>query len=172
MHTLRMNNATLVMWPVCTLAHMLTRPRTERPKLQRDMSSSAPVRVLLADDQAKVRSALRLLIEQELAFNVVGEASAADELLLGILRSYPQAVLLDWELPGLPGLPDGHKLDSLRLIDPHIRVIALSGQPEARASSISEGADMFVSKSEPPDGVLRALYFVRDQIHQQTHDKV
>jgi two-component system response regulator DesR len=125
------------------------------------MSTLAPVRVLLADDQEKVRSALRLLIEQELAFAVVGEAGAADELLRGILTNFPQVVLLDWELPGLP---EQHKLDSMRLIDPCLKVIALSGQPEARKSALAEGADMFVSKSDPPDGVLKALYFVHAKV--------
>ena len=99
------------------------------------MPAANPVRVLLADDQLKVRSALRLLIEQELAFNVVGEAGAADELLRGILKAYPQVVLLDWELPGLP---DQHKIDSLRLLDPQLRVIALSGRPEARKQALAE----------------------------------
>jgi DNA-binding NarL/FixJ family response regulator len=125
------------------------------------MLSPAPVRVLLADDQPKVRSALRLLIEQELAFSVVGEAGAADELVRGILTNDPHIVLLDWELPGLP---DAHKLDRMRLIDPAIHVIVLSGQPEARQPALAEGADMFVSKADPPDGVLRALYFVHDKI--------
>ncbi|MCS7055866.1 MAG: response regulator transcription factor [Thermoflexales bacterium] len=120
-----------------------------------------PVRVLLADDQEKVRSALRLLIEQELGFFVVGEASAADELLHGILKTYPQIVLLDWELPGLP---EAHKLDALRLIDPRLKIIALSGAPEARKSALAEGVDGFISKSEPPDGILRALYFVHDKV--------
>jgi DNA-binding NarL/FixJ family response regulator len=125
------------------------------------MAATNPVRVLLADDQMKVRSALRLLIEQELAFNVVGEAGAADELLRGILKAYPQVVLLDWELPGLP---DQHKIDSMRLIDPQLKVIALSGQPEARKQALAEGVDLFVSKSDPADGVLKALYFIHDKV--------
>jgi two-component system response regulator DesR len=128
---------------------------------------AAPVRVLLADDQAKVRSALRLLIEQELAFCVVGEACAADELLPSIARLGPHMVLLDWELPGLP---DAHKLDSVRLIDPRIKVIVLSGKPEARQPALDDGADSFVSMSEPPESVLRALYFVGDKVSETKHD--
>lgn len=119
----------------------------------------APVRVLLADDQEKVRSALRLLIEQELAFRVVAEAGSAAELPDAVRTAEPQVVLLDWELPGLP---DAHKLAALRQLDPHIKVIALSGSPEARQSALEEGANGFVSKGEPPDGVLQALYFVRE----------
>lgn len=125
------------------------------------MAAATPVRILLADDQLKVRSALRLLIEQELAFNVVGEADAADELLRGILKAYPQVVLLDWELPGLP---DQHKIDSMRLLDPQLKVIALSGQPEARKQALDEGVDLFVSKSDPADSVLKALYFIHDKV--------
>jgi DNA-binding NarL/FixJ family response regulator len=125
------------------------------------MAAINPVRVLLADDQMKVRSALRLLIEQELAFNVVGEAGVAEELLRGILKAYPQVVLLDWELPGLP---DQHKLDSMRLIDPQLMVIALSGKPEARKQALDEGVDWFVSKSDPADGVLKALYYIHHKV--------
>lgn len=143
---------------------LLTRIVASLDTLSNTMPSSTPAhnptRVMLADDQAKVRSALRLLIEQELAFNVVGEAGTADELLRGILKTYPQVVLLNWELPGLS---ETHKLDSMRLIDPRIKVIVLSSRPEARKPALDDGADSFVSKSEPPDGVLRALYFVYDK---------
>jgi len=51
--------------------------------------------VLLADDQSKVRSALRLLLEQEPELNVVGEATKADELLAQVGTVCPDIVLLD-----------------------------------------------------------------------------
>jgi DNA-binding NarL/FixJ family response regulator len=121
-----------------------------------------PVRVLLADDQEKVRSALRLFIEQEGGFCVVGEASTARGLLHNVIKTNPHVILLDWELPGLPDSP--HKLNLLRLVAPELRIIALSGVPEARKSALLEGADDFVSKSEPPENVLRALYFVHDKV--------
>jgi two-component system response regulator DesR len=121
-----------------------------------------PMRVLLADDQEKVRSALKLFIEQEGGFCVVGEAITASDLLHNIIRTNPQVVLLDWELPGLPDSP--YKLNPLRLVAPDLKIIALSGVPEARKSALAEGADGFVSKSEPPENVLRALYFVYDKV--------
>ncbi|MBO9345644.1 MAG: response regulator transcription factor [Chloroflexi bacterium] len=121
-----------------------------------------PVRVLLADDQEKVRSALKLFIEQEGGFCVVGEASTASDLLYHLMKTNPHVVLLDWELPGLPDSPQ--KLSPLRLVAPDIKIIALSGVPEARKSALAEGADGFVSKSEPPENVLRALYFAYDKV--------
>ena len=58
------------------------------------------MRVLVADDDVHVRSALRLLLEQESDVQVVGESTAAEELVDEIERSHPGVVLLDWELPG------------------------------------------------------------------------
>ena len=59
------------------------------------------MRIFLADDQAKARSALRLLLEQEPGLSVVGEATETEDLLAQVQRTQPDLVLLDWELPGL-----------------------------------------------------------------------
>ena len=61
------------------------------------------MRVLLADDQMKVRSALRLLLEQEPGLSVVGEAAEAKDLLAQVGTERPDLVLLDWELPDQGG---------------------------------------------------------------------
>lgn len=133
------------------------------PTLQATMVVRAPARVLLADDQQKVRSALRLLIEQESAFCVVAEAQGAEEMLRQLVHASPDIMLLDWELPGLP--TDGHKLEAVRALAPRLRVIALSGKPEAHQEALREGVDYFVSKSEPPEVLLKALYSVRDKAY-------
>jgi DNA-binding NarL/FixJ family response regulator len=112
------------------------------------------MRVLLADDQTKVRSALRLLLEQEPGLSVVGEAAEAEDLLAQVEVTQPDLVLLDWELPGLR---TDDRLSALRALCPQLKVIALSGQPEARRAALSAGADAFVSKGEPPERLLAAL---------------
>lgn len=128
-----------------------------------ESANGQPVRVVLADDQEKVRSALRLLIEQEADFRIVGEAGRADELLRALQTVAPHVVLLDWELPGLPSKG---KLQAMRALDPQLKIIAMSGTPEARKSALSEGVDGFVSKSEPPDRLLQVLYFVQHKVWQ------
>jgi DNA-binding NarL/FixJ family response regulator len=112
------------------------------------------MRVLLADDQTKVRSALRLLLEQEPGLSVVGEAAEAEDLLAQVETTQPDLVLLDWELPGLR---TDDRLSVLRALCPQLKVIALSGQPEARRAALSAGADAFVSKGEPPEQLLAAV---------------
>ena len=119
------------------------------------------MRVLLADDQSKVRSALRLLLEQEPELSGVDEATDADELLAQVGMVCPDIVLLDWELPGLP---HNDVLPALRARCPRLKVVALSGRPEARQAALAAGADAFVSKGDPPEKLLAA---VNDCCHRQ-----
>ena len=60
------------------------------------------MRILIADDQADVRSALGLLLMQEPDLEVVAEATDAVGVLLAAENHAPTLVLLDWELPGVP----------------------------------------------------------------------
>lgn len=113
------------------------------------------MRILLADDQSKVRSALRLLLEQEPDINVLGEAVDATGLLDWVRVACPDLVLLDWELPGQQQPVD--LLATLRTRCPHVLVIALSGRPEARAAALAAGAHAFVSKGDPPEQLMAAL---------------
>ena len=112
------------------------------------------MRVLLADDQTKVRSALRLLLEQEPGLSVIGEAAKAENLLAQVEATQPDLVLLDWELPGLR---TDDRLSALRTLCPLLKVIALSGQLEARRAALAAGAEAFVSKGDPPERLLTTL---------------
>lgn len=112
------------------------------------------MRLLIADDQAKVRGALRLWLERRADIRVVGEAVDARGMIDAVTASCPDAILLDWELPGQDG-PD--LVATLRQQCPGVSVVALSGRPEARAEALAAGADAFASKGEPPEGLLLAL---------------
>jgi DNA-binding NarL/FixJ family response regulator len=127
------------------------------------------MRVFLADDQAKVRSALRLLLEYEPGWRVVGEAAEANSLLSQVEVTQPDLMLLDWELPGpsvtnaSPG-SGSRLLSALRAHCPHLRVIVLSGRPEARQAALAAGADAFVSKGDPPEQLLTTLRAIEETI--------
>lgn len=112
------------------------------------------MRILLADDQAKVRFALRVLLERQSGFHVVGEASDADDLLGQTEAECPDVVLLAWELPGMPATD---LMPALRKNCPDLVVIALSGRLEAREASLCAEADAFVSKGEPPERLLGTI---------------
>ena len=113
------------------------------------------MRILLADDQAQVLSALRLLLEQESAFVVVGETGRAQDLLCQAELSQPDLVLLDWELPGSLAT---NLLPALRARCVKVKVVALSGRPEARREALAAGIDAFVSKGDPPEYLLTVVH--------------
>lgn len=122
------------------------------------------MRVLLADDEAKVRSALKLLLEQQPDLSIVGEAGNV-EMLFHCLESNcditsHDVLILDWELPGFRS---GGQLSALRNSYPYIKVVALSCLPDARKASILAGADAFVSKNEPPDRILTVIEEIAGQ---------
>ena len=112
------------------------------------------MKILLADDNPEVRSALRLLLEQEPILAIVMEVADAQGLLAFLSETCPMVILLDWELPGL------HSTDLLRQVRyrcPEMKIIALSSKFEARLEALEARVDAFVSKTEPPEQILSAL---------------
>lgn len=122
------------------------------------------MKILLADDNPEVRSALRLLLEQEPILAMVMEVADTQGLLAHLSENCPMIVLLDWELPGL------HNSDFLKRVRsrcPGIIVIALSSKFEARQEALAARVDAFISKAEPPEQILSTL---RSFIPQQENE--
>ncbi len=123
------------------------------------------MRVILADHRREIRSALRLLLEQQTdAWDILGEAADLYELAACLKKACPDVLLLDWELPGLcadrwnpnPDRPAG-MLIRLREICPQMRIVALSSQPEECTLALRAGADEIVCKTDPPEQLLEKM---------------
>jgi DNA-binding NarL/FixJ family response regulator len=127
---------------------------SHNPSHAEDHPSRLALRVLVADDEANVRSALRLLLEQEPIACLVSEAVSAECLLRCALAAQPDVVLLDWDLPGLNA---GGLVEQLGAMQPKLHVIALSGRPEAEREALSRGVESFVCKGDAPDVLLAAV---------------
>ena len=112
------------------------------------------MRILLADDQPKVRLGLRLLLEQEQGMTVVAEVADARSLMTQLEETRPDVVLLDW---GLWEAAGGEQFSALRQVCPQIAVIVLSARPGAEEAALGAGADAFVSKADPPEQLLAAI---------------
>ena len=112
------------------------------------------MRVIVADDQPEVRSAMRLILEEKPGIRVVGEASTSYELLRQVRAICPDLILLDWELPGTNS---EDLLSELQNLCPHLSIVALSSRPQMRQAALEAGAWNFVCKSEPPEQLINAL---------------
>ena len=117
------------------------------------------MRILLADDQTKVRFALRVLLERQPDYEVSAEALDTEGLMAQIEADCPDVLLLAWELPG-QGMEE--LMPALHRACPKLAVVALSGRPELRATALASGADAFVCKCDPPEGLLELIEEYRD----------
>lgn len=116
------------------------------------------MRVLLADDELKVRSALKLALSQLPGLEIVGEAADATRLLQIVTLKEPDWLVLDWELPGLPV---EQLLRFLWYERPSLKIIALSSRPEVERAALEVGVPIFLSKSDPPERILDVFRSLR-----------
>jgi DNA-binding NarL/FixJ family response regulator/class 3 adenylate cyclase len=94
----------------------------------------APVRVVVADDAALVRSGIVRLLSDE-GFSVVGEAADADELLALVEREHPELVVTDIRMPPTHRDEGLRAAAAIRTDHPEIAVLVLSQHIEARAAA-------------------------------------
>jgi len=111
-------------------------------------------KILLADDNANLRSALRLILETRLGMEVIAEAHDMEHVLAELKDSRPDCIILDWELPGRP---TRERVTILRALIPCLKVIAVSARPESRAEAELAKVDAFFCKTEAPEKILNVL---------------
>lgn len=111
--------------------------------------------IVIADDQAEVRSALKVLLEHENIKGAIDEAEDIGSLLLLTGSLNPDMILLDWELSDMK-MAD--IIPVLRRMAPELRIIAMSVWPEAAKSAIDAGVDAFFSKGENSDRLLEYIH--------------
>jgi len=117
---------------------------------------TGPVRVLVVDDHAVLRSGLRLLLDKEDDLEYVGEASTAEEAIRGLERTQPDVVLLDLQMPGIGGLEGASRIVERR---PGVRVLVLSMHDEADdvRRAFAAGASGYLVKTAADEELVRAL---------------
>lgn len=120
---------------------------------------NTPIRVVLADDHAVLRAGLRLLLENQTGFEVVGEAASGLEALTLAEQLHPDLILLDLSMPGLNGLD---ALSTLRRLAPSARVLILTMHDDAQylRRALKEGAAGYVLKKAADSDLLAAIHAV------------
>lgn len=122
--------------------------------------SEAPIRVLVADDHAIVRTGIRHVLESEPGFTVVGEAANGAEALELARSLSPDVAVLDISMPGVSGL---HVTQELRRLSPDTRVLILSmhDNTEYVLESVRAGAHGYILKDTAATELRTAIHAVR-----------
>lgn len=117
------------------------------------------LRVMLVDDHALVRSAIRQAITAP-DIEVVAEAASGEEAIELAMRHRPEVILLDLDLPGMSG---AHVLRELgpRLPDTKVVMLTVSTSRRDLVDAIRAGAAGYLTKDLAPDALLRAVRGIR-----------
>ena len=115
-----------------------------------------PIRILIVDDHSMVRSGLRLLLEEEGDFHVVGEAGDVDGGLGCRASTRPDVILLDLNMPGRPSLP---AIPELLAAAPRGAVVVMTqhDDPEFARMALQGGASGFVLKEAAHSELVEAV---------------
>ena len=118
-----------------------------------------PIRILIADDHPVVRDGLAAILSTQADFEVVGEASSGQEVIVQVAKLEPHVVLLDLEMPELDGV---ETLELLRESHPEIRAIVFTAfdTDERILSAVQAGAQGYLLKGAPRDELFAAVRVV------------
>ena len=114
------------------------------------------IRLLLADDQELIRSALAALLALEQDFEVVASVGRGDEVVAAAKGHQPDVALLDIDMPGLDGLAAAgvlaHEVPECRSL-----ILTTFGRPGYLRRAMESGAYGFVVKDAPPEQLADAI---------------
>jgi two-component system response regulator DesR len=103
------------------------------------------IRVLLADDEAMIRSALSALLSLEPDIEVVAECSDGEQAVAEALRIVPDVCLLDLEMPGIDGVEVAARVT--RSIATRCIVVTRHARPGVLRRALASGVSGFLPKS-------------------------
>lgn len=118
--------------------------------------STTPIKILLVDDHAVVRSGLRMLLEAQTDLLIVGEAETGLEALEQVKKTQPHVVLMDVQMPDMNGIEATRRIKTSH---PHIAVLALTMYEDDQYffEMLKSGASGYVPKRAAPDELITAV---------------
>jgi DNA-binding NarL/FixJ family response regulator len=124
-----------------------------------DAAAPAAVRVLLVDDDALVRSGLRMMLAGAAGIAVVGEADDGRGVLAAVDHHRPDVVLMDLRMPGIDGIAATRLLRE-QPDPPAVLILTTFDADDLVLRALQAGAAGFLLKDTPPLEIVRAIELV------------
>jgi DNA-binding NarL/FixJ family response regulator len=122
-------------------------------------AAGVPIRVLLVDDDALVRSGLKMMLSGAEGIAVVGEADDGRGVLAALDRHRPDVVLMDLRMPQVDGIA-ATRLVRAQPEPPAVVVLTTFDADELVLRALQAGASGFLLKDTPPPEIVRAIELV------------
>lgn len=121
-------------------------------------SKSSEIRIVLADDHAVVRSALRMLLDAEPGLEVVAEAGDVDSAIRYLRGHRPDVLILDLNMPGRASLD---ALPAIAEASPDTKIVILTMQSETAFAreAIQAGVLGYILKEAADAELVKAVRF-------------
>ncbi len=117
------------------------------------------VRILIADDHTIVRSGIRLLLDSEAGFKVVGEARDGQEAVQMVESLHPDVVLMDIAMAGMDGMESTRQIKA-RWPEVNVLVLTMHRTDEYFFEMLKAGASGYVLKGAYPSELIQAVRVV------------
>ena len=117
---------------------------------------TAPIRVLIVDDDALVRSGLTMMLSGAPQLEIVGEASDGRGVLAAVDLHHPDVILMDIRMPRLDGIA-ATRLVRAQPHPPAVIVLTTFDADELVLRALQAGAAGFLLKDSPPADIVRAI---------------
>jgi RNA polymerase sigma factor (sigma-70 family) len=121
---------------------------------------SDSVRVVVADDQALVRTGFRMILTAD-GIDVVAEATTGSEAIDAVRRTLPDVVLMDIRMPDLDGLEATRRILAAGGEAPRVLMLTTFDLDEYVYAALSAGASGFLLKDVAPEQLTAAVRLVR-----------
>jgi NarL family two-component system response regulator YdfI len=124
--------------------------------LHRLEKTTMSIRIVVADDHLIIRQGLRLILETEPDFELVGEAADGAEALRVCVDLQPAVVLMDLRMPGMDGLT---AIERLRAEHPDIAVVILTtfNEDDLLLRGLRAGARGYLLKDTGREALFNAI---------------
>ncbi len=124
--------------------------------MEEEEAPTAPITIVIADDHKVVRAGLRLLLEAEDGFEVVGEAGDVADTERRVLAFRPRVLILDLNMPGESSLPAIPRLRS-NFPETQIVVLTMQNDPAFAREALRAGAVGYVLKEAADAELVQAV---------------
>jgi DNA-binding NarL/FixJ family response regulator len=118
------------------------------------------IRVLLADDQAMVRTGFAMILDAQQDIDVVGEADDGERAIAEAARLAPDVIVMDIQMPQLDGVSATRAVLARREEAPRVLVVTTFDIDQYVFEALRAGASGFLLKNASPEELVHAVRVV------------